>query len=134
MGRTARTVRVGEKKLDVDVIAGTTGVARIPNYGVTYISSSDDAMMVMGPPVEGVRKVLISTGITTTGTDVTVNLSTAETVSIGGSTAQTAVQFSGESSNPGSVVLYGKNSTEWVVESLYNAGSTALISFTTAKA
>jgi len=134
MGRTLRTVRAGEQSLAVSVASGTTGTARVPNYGVTLVSSATDTMVVMDAPVEGVEKTLFCVTFATTGATVTVNLSTAETVTIGGSTGATAIQFSGESSNGGSVTLVGRNSTEWFVKSLYNAGSTALISITTAAA
>ena len=130
MGRTLRTVRSGESELSVPIQSGTTGVNRIPNFGVTEITTDLSGMYVMGPPVKNVVKTFVATRVPATA--VSVNFSTAETVTVGGSTAVSALAFSTAADAGGCIELIGVNSTEWAVKSLYNAGSTACIAVSTA--
>lgn len=132
MGRTLRTARAGEKKYAVGLVPGTTGTVRIGNFGVTEVTTEWAGMYVLGAPEAGIEKTFIATRVPATA--VSVNLSTAETVTVAGSTAVTSITFSTAADNVGSVTLVGVNTTEWAVKSLYNAGSTACVALSTAAA
>ncbi len=112
MARQVRTVRAGERHLEVPVSSGAS-VSNIPNYGVSELPSTAAGNYVLDAPVEGVRKTLYS--VTTTSAAQTVRASTGTTVTIDN---QAATQIVFNATVDMIVDLLGVSSTRWVVTSV----------------
>ena len=134
MGRTLRTIREGEKELRVDVAAGTTTVATIPNYGHTFLTTADGTDFVLDAPKEGCVKKITVPGFTTTTATIVVRANpTSASLAVKVDLASgTQVTFSGAANNstaqPQTVEMVGYNSTQWVVTGSYpsNAAQTTV--------
>jgi hypothetical protein len=72
---------------------GTTGAGtanKAPNSGLTILSHTSAEIIVLEPPIPGVRKTILFTNTTSTGLLPVVRGSTAHTVTFSGSTSMGA--------------------------------------------
>lgn len=126
MGRTLRTVREGEKSLRVDLVAGTTTGATIPNYGHTFLTTADGSEFILDAPDTGVVKKITVPGFTTTTATIVVRGSTAQDVKFD-LAGNTQVTFSGavnaSTGHHQTLELVGYNSTQWVITNTYPASA-----------
>ena len=119
MGRTLKTVRAGEGRLEVDVVAGTTTVATVANFGHTIGSTVNGPEFILGAPEEGVEKRLTCLGITTTSVSVVFRGSTAATVTFEEGAGGAATQIAFASTGAGTVSLVGLSSVKWLVTNVH---------------
>ncbi len=120
MGRQFRVLRrSGGQTLHVPMsstLASSVAVV-IPNYGVTDITDAPAGDFQLDAPDVGVRKTLICSASAAAAR--VVRFSSAGTVS-GGTLATTAgTQITFNATVDQVVVLLGRNSTHWVIESMY---------------
>ena len=120
MGRQFRELRRGGGMTPFVQIASTvasSAAAVIPNYGVTDITACPAGDFQLDAPDVGVRKTLICSASAAAAR--VVRFSSAGTISAGtlGTTAGTQVTFNATVDQV--LVLLGRNSTHWVIESMY---------------
>lgn len=112
----------------VNLALPTTGgaVLGIANYGASQLTATSNEVYALNPPVAGVLKTLIFHNYTTAA-GPTVNLSTAQTVSLlGKTTGLSKIVHSAQKSTVTATVvqLMGINSTSWVLLNAFpNQGS-----------
>ncbi len=112
MGRCFRSLRSDEGK---SFISGTTGATlpRIPNYGVTEITSAANTW-TLDPPREGVTKTLYALGVSSAARVVQLSSDGAAAVKVGN---QAATRITFNATVAMVVQLLGVNSTQWLVTS-----------------
>jgi hypothetical protein len=120
VGRQFRSPRRGTGSvITAPVVVPATGnlTISIPNYGMTDLSTMSGEM-VLDAPEAGVRKTLFRSVAGSSGT--VVRFSSSNTVSCAtlGTTGGTQITFN--ATLDCCVVLIGRNSTHWVVESMYS--------------
>jgi hypothetical protein len=110
MGRCFRSLRSGEGEA---FITGTTGASlpRIPNYGVTEITSAANTW-TLDPPREGVTKVLYALGVSSAARVVQLSSNGAAAVKVGN---QAATRITFNATVAMTVSLLGVNSTQWLL-------------------
>ncbi len=120
MGRQFRVLRRGGGTSPFVQMASTlasSAAAIIPNYGVTDITDAPAGDFQLDAPDVGVRKTLICSASAAAAR--VVRFSSSGTVS-GGTLATTAgTQITFNATVDQVVVLLGRNSTHWVIESMY---------------
>ena len=115
MGRTLKTVRAGESRLNEGIVDGTSGTLRVPNYGHTLVTTADGAPICMAPPEVGVVKRVSCLGITTTSATVIVRGSTGTSVTFNNAGA-TQLTFGADASTEAMTVgLVGLSSVKWLI-------------------
>ncbi len=120
MGRQFRTLRRGGGMTQFVAISSTLASSAaevIPNYGVTDITDCPAGDFMLAPPDVGVRKTLICSASAAAAR--VIRFSSSGTVSAGtlATTAGTQVTFNATVDQV--LVLVGRNTTHWVIESMY---------------
>jgi hypothetical protein len=120
---------------EVRTVNGTTGAGaatKMSNYGVSVLSVTSSDVFVLEPPVQGCRKTIVITSLTTT----VVPVIRTSTVANGGgitfvsnTTGKNLLTVLGTRSTIAATVveLIGINSTSWVVSSVCPGTSDATI-------
>ncbi len=115
------------------VTAGSTGAGTAPsmaNYGVSIIGNTTTEVFVLQPPVQGCRKTIVITSLTTTVLPV-IRCSTAGgAISfVADTTGKNLLTLAASRSTVAATVieLIGMNSTSWLVAGVCPGSSTATI-------
>jgi hypothetical protein len=130
MGRQFRAPRRGSSEAFVAPISGTlvgsslANVVSIPNYGITDITTITAVDIVLDAPETGVQKKIICSASAAVAR--VVKFSTGGTVSCGTLATTAGTQVTMQATVDMCLSLIGRNSTHWVIESVYPASTVAI--------
>jgi hypothetical protein len=127
MGRQFRTARRagGDRPF---VAANTTGASSaavaIPNYGITDVTNIGAVDIVLDAPETGVQKTLICSASAAVAR--VIKFSSNASVSCGTLATTAGVQVTMQATVDMCLTLIGRNSTHWVIQSVYPASTVAI--------
>jgi hypothetical protein len=128
MGRQFRAPRRGSSEPFVQahttVGSSVAAIVSIPNYGVTDVTNFGAVDIVLDAPDAGVVKTLICSASAATAR--VVKFSTGGTVSCGTLATTAGTQVTMQATVDMCLTLIGRNSTHWVIQSVYPASTVAI--------